>query len=643
MILKVAAFVGLFCTNAVQLAMSQPPPTDILIYLILSILLLSVGSSLIILGRHADIFMVFCDSLLFGITIGWMISVVFSDLDHYRIYFGLNLVLIVTLFVDDALEEYKRSPTNTFKSVNSYKNLNVEATRSFDGSHHGDLHCASIDSDNIELSDYSRTSKTRRNSKNKHITSNDQIRICHLYDDESFYQGFRVLLNKFPSHTNSNTISMNLKSDDFQNVEHRVDSSSCHICSAYYKNSPAIIKIIKAERMTSAQAMSEFEMEASVLSKIEHPNIVKLYGTGEYPRPFLVLELLDGGSLSHSLGLRPDAHNRICKKDFTYLETLKLAYSLAHALDYLHNRWHHNMHIIHRDLKPDNIGFSSDGILKLFDFGLCACVRAQRHPSDGYKMTGNTGTLRYMAPEVALGKEYNKSVDVYSFGIIIWQVLKGRVPFANLTKKAFMDQVVKGGERPPLSASWPNQFKILLQRCWHQHKENRPDFSDVLRELDQLIEDAIRKENSGLIVISRRFLNTFNQIAGRLYFMRAGILAFSAIIFFVGIVALSAKGIARSFGSILVILSTISMYAICMSYIQQLRGSPHSNHFVGLERNVLPGVHGQNDPNCSIFNPLVTSTAIKSFPITVVNTVSTPSSMGETNEENIMFRNDHVV
>ena len=77
------------------------------------------------------------------------------------------------------------------------------------------------------------------------------------------------------------------------------------------------------------------------------------------------------------------------------METLLLAQSLASALDYLHNHWNEHVQIIHRDLKPDNIGWSADGTLKLFDFGLCACVRKQIDRRDQYKLTGNTGTLRY--------------------------------------------------------------------------------------------------------------------------------------------------------------------------------------------------------------------------------------------------------
>lgn len=106
------------------------------------------------------------------------------------------------------------------------------------------------------------------------------------------------------------------------------------------------------------------------------------------------MELLSGGSLSHSLGLRADSQNQTWVKRFSFLETLHLALALAKAIQYLHHDWSSSVHILHRDIKPDNIGFAADGKLKLFDFGLCAAVRAQREKTEQYRLTGNTGTLR---------------------------------------------------------------------------------------------------------------------------------------------------------------------------------------------------------------------------------------------------------
>ena len=135
---------------------------------------------------------------------------------------------------------------------------------------------------------------------------------------------------------------------------------------------------------------------------------------------------------------------------------------------HLHNCVHEDACIIHRDIKPDNIGFASDGCLKLLDFGLCTLVKKGKSKDDAYKMTGNTGSLRYMAPEVVLRKAYNSSVDVYSFGILLWQMARDQVPFKGLTKEQFVKEVVLGGLRPKIDKSWPPGFSSRAIRTRRQ-------------------------------------------------------------------------------------------------------------------------------------------------------------------------------
>ena len=327
----------------------------------------------------------------------------------------------------------------------------------------------------------------------------------------------------------------NVAWESFTYIEHRIDSSSCHIYTAMWmdpnsgQNMPVIIKLIKADRVSSPVAVSEFEAEAAVLSCTEHPNIVKMLGSGHKPRRFVILELLDGGSLSHSLGLRPDSLNRTRTRKFTYLETLALARDLASALDYLHNRCHRSFKIVHRDLKPDNIGWTRDGTIKLFDFGLCCVVRPDDNRTpDGYRMTGNTGTLRYMAPEVALNRPYHTAVDMYSFSIVVWQVLTNQVPFREMGKKRYFDKVVHNGQRPPLSRAWPKRFRELLQRGWHEDKNMRPDFEYMVRELDLLILDEERLNRTGF----RKLQAVVSQILSTLKSWVVAVRPFFVLLFF---------------------------------------------------------------------------------------------------------------
>jgi len=383
---------------------------------------------------------------------------------------------------------------------------------------------------------------------------------------KSLCTGFRINVGQLPV-LNGN-IPTDIVWSDFINIQHIVDSSSCHIYIAQWihhnpylstqfsgfnsrkedaigsKTSSSntlsqdtnssnqnasfnnqnfrfpvepegiyvVIKLIKAERVSSPVAVSEFDMEEQILSRIAHPNIIKLLGSGTVPRKFLILECLQGGTLAHILGLRPVDPLLLPPSDrpelpsvstaysisptptvmitqLSFLEILYLLQDLAKSLHYLHKEWCDNIHILHRDLKPDNIGFTSDGKLKLFDFGLAAIVRAQKESTEAYKLTGNTGTLRYMAPEVVLGRSYHQSVDAYSFGILSWQIASsGKVPFGDLGKKVYYDKVVLGGQRLKLLRQWPMQFQNLLKACWAEDKNARPQFSQILQELEHLIQ-----------------------------------------------------------------------------------------------------------------------------------------------------------
>ena len=146
--------------------------------------------------------------------------------------------------------------------------------------------------------------------------------------------------------------------------------------------------------------------------------------------------------------------------------------------------------------QPDNIGFAEDGTLKLIDFGLCTCVNRRQTKDQTYEMTGNTGSLRYMAPEVALKRSYTELVDVYSFGILVWQMARDRSPFQGLNKNEFMRHVASGGLRPKLDKSWPPGFSGLLKQCWDSDPSQRPSFTAICVQLDAaLLQEEISKSS----------------------------------------------------------------------------------------------------------------------------------------------------
>ena len=142
---------------------------------------------------------------------------------------------------------------------------------------------------------------------------------------------------------------------------------------------------------------------------------------------------------------------------------LHVAYQLALAMRHLHEEPLPRTCVLHRDLKPDNLGFLPDGNLVLFDFGLAKrWVREGEggEPSETVgepprQLTGQTGSTRYMSPEVALSKPYNGRAEVFSFATILWQLIACDRPFRGFNVMAFEHRVATNGERPAIPRSWP--------------------------------------------------------------------------------------------------------------------------------------------------------------------------------------------
>jgi len=123
--------------------------------------------------------------------------------------------------------------------------------------------------------------------------------------------------------------------------------------------------------------------------------------------------------------------------------------------------------------------------MKLFDFGLSRVLRKKAKQKDGtYKMTGRTGSLCYMAPEVAQCKTYNLTADVFSFATLMWQVLELKTPYESFTAKDYMTQVCDLGYRHAIPSKWPFFLRELMKDSWKADLAERPDFkrvSSVLR------------------------------------------------------------------------------------------------------------------------------------------------------------------
>jgi serine/threonine protein kinase len=191
------------------------------------------------------------------------------------------------------------------------------------------------------------------------------------------------------------------------------------------------------------------------------------------------------GPLGYCCGNRPILQQ-------LWIHRVTVAKSVASAVAYLHQN-----EIIYRDLKPENIGFDQNGQVKIFDFGLAKRLLEDDMLTDGlYRLTGNTGSLRYMAPEVAMNKFYNLTADSYSFAIVFWQICSLTVPYAGYNVKMHADLVIGKGYRPKIERSWPFEWSHIMNSCWSSNLRDRLDFDTIVSALGQELDILITKQSA---------------------------------------------------------------------------------------------------------------------------------------------------
>ena len=263
--------------------------------------------------------------------------------------------------------------------------------------------------------------------------------------------------------------------------------------------------------------VSDLAAEVSVLAKCRHPNVISLYAVGRDssnygdgdgdsdsenektsspPISFAIIDQLRSTLKNKLYKWREDRGigivNSQAASNRLWLERMVVAHKLADALRYLHSKG-----ILHRDIHLGNIGFTDDDGVKLFDFGLAKSVAVSRDPSvdpphpdpnELFDLTGTTGTTRYMAPEIALNLSYNYKADVYSFSLVLHEILSLFKPYTKLTDpKLFHEAVVLKGVRPSMDESWPKGVRDLLEGMWSSNIGRRLGSGEVCRVLGGLL------------------------------------------------------------------------------------------------------------------------------------------------------------
>uniref|UniRef100_A0A803NEE8 non-specific serine/threonine protein kinase n=1 Tax=Chenopodium quinoa TaxID=63459 RepID=A0A803NEE8_CHEQI len=235
-----------------------------------------------------------------------------------------------------------------------------------------------------------------------------------------------------------------------------------------------------------SQLRSAFAQEVAVWHKLEHPNVTKFIGAtmgssdltiqtenGHIGMPrnvcCVVVEYLPGGALKNFL-----IKNR--RRKLAFKVVVQLSLDLARGLSYLHT-----MKIVHRDVKTENMLLDKQRNLKIADFGV-----ARVEASNPHDMTGETGTLGYMAPEVLNGHAYNRKCDVYSFGICLWEIYCCEMPYPDLSFSEVTSAVVRQNLRPEIPRCCPSSLAHVMKRCWDANPDKRPEMDEVVTMLEAI-------------------------------------------------------------------------------------------------------------------------------------------------------------
>ena len=234
-----------------------------------------------------------------------------------------------------------------------------------------------------------------------------------------------------------------------------------------WRGTTVAVKKMKVEG--ASNRYNEFIQECQTMMSVRHPNIVLFMGAcTEMPNLSIILEYCGNGSLWDVL--------RNHSTPLPWYLRCKIALDIARGVNYLH---YFPTPVLHRDLKSLNILLDDAMNAKLADFGWTR-FKAET-------MTNKIGTYQWMAPEVIQGQEYSEKADVYSFGIILWELATRKPPFRELNGLQVSQEVVRNDLRPPLPKRCPDPFLKLMQRCWSKECDIRPPFYTIIEELESFL------------------------------------------------------------------------------------------------------------------------------------------------------------
>jgi serine/threonine protein kinase len=267
------------------------------------------------------------------------------------------------------------------------------------------------------------------------------------------------------------TIALETSFTDFEIFEEQELGRGSHgrVCKAIFMGETVAAKVIPLHGKSSERAkiVEGVTREVSVMYGLRSPRILQVMGMHEDGQRIIILmEIAEGGSLRTALD----------RGSITSTEQkARILLDGALGMKFLHSK-----RILHRDFKADNLLLSGNSRAKVADFGL------SKETGVSTSTSGMQGTVAYAAPEFLDGQPYTQACDVYSFAVVMWETMTGKVPWAGKGQMQLLNAIAKG-DRLDFPPGFPAPLRELTKRCWAQLATERPTFGEIERELQQFL------------------------------------------------------------------------------------------------------------------------------------------------------------
>ncbi|XP_020599123.1 serine/threonine-protein kinase STY17-like [Phalaenopsis equestris] len=248
--------------------------------------------------------------------------------------------------------------------------------------------------------------------------------------------------------------------------------------TAKWRGIRVAVKVLGEELIEDGDKVRAFRDELELLQQIRHPNVVQFLGAVTQSSPMMIVtEYLPKGDfrayLKRKGALKPST-------------AVRFALDIARGMNYLHE--HRPEPIIHRDLEPTNILLDDSGHLKVADFGVSKLLNAANGVREERHRSCRDTSCRYSAPEILQNEEYGTGVDVFSFALILQEMIEGSPPLSNIEDREVPNAYI-AKERPPFNASlklYRYGLKELIEQCWSYNAANRPTFREIISRLSSI-------------------------------------------------------------------------------------------------------------------------------------------------------------